>query len=323
MCDFLAQVNHQCGGSSCLGTIPASATTRCHSTSPSSLAHLTGRTLVPYRFRLPRRAQVDVPPNCAVEPMLVPDLFDIPVRYSNEYLLKTWISVPGARQCVWAPLVASVLSFPATPADDVRFQWFRNGRPHVYTLSEEDEDAPDLHIYTEALGHYSYVFYLDDARRRQVVDLMRRMRPKRPYLSVADRIAASIGSFNAIHVRRGDFLRNELTKHKITRTTSVSGEEIVANLASRMHRDDPLVICTDGASSEEIFGPIRQYFRETIFLDRYLCESAKHSRDDRSAAPERRECHGAAHPTGGQQSPSLCGHAVQHLHRADPPVTGL
>ena len=73
--------------------------------------------------------------------------------------------------------------------------------------------------------------------------------PKRPYLSVADRIAASIGSFNAIHVRRGDFLRNELTKRKITRTTSVSGEEIVANLASRMHRDDPLVICTDGASS--------------------------------------------------------------------------
>jgi len=113
-----------------------------------ALAHLTGRTLVPYRFRLPRRAQVDVPPNCAVEPMLVPDLFEIPVRYSNEYLLKTWISLPGARQCVWAPLVASVLSFPATPADDVRFQRFRNGRPHVYTLSEEDEDAPDLHIYT-------------------------------------------------------------------------------------------------------------------------------------------------------------------------------
>jgi hypothetical protein len=48
----------------------------------------------------------------------------------------------------------------------------------------------------------------------------------------------------------------------------------LANLGSRMPRDDPLVICTDGASSEEIFGPIRQYFRETIFLDRYLCETA-------------------------------------------------
>jgi hypothetical protein len=41
-----------------------------------------------------------------------------------------------------------------------------------------------------------------------------------------------------------------------------------------MHRDDPLVICTDGDSNEEIFSPIRRHFRETIFLDRYLCESA-------------------------------------------------
>jgi hypothetical protein len=238
------------------------------------LAHLTGRTLVPYRFRLPRQTSLDLPPDRAVEPMLVPELFDIPVPYSNEYLFKTWISVPGARQCVWAPVVQSVLCFPATLAtDDVQFQQFRNGRPRVYALSE-GEDALDLHIHTQALGHYSYVFYLDDARRQQVVDLMKRVRPKPPYQSVAERIAASIRSFNAIHIRRGDFLRNELTKHKITRAASVGGEEIVANLASRMHRDDTLVICTDGDSGEEIFGPIRQYFRETIFLDRYLRESA-------------------------------------------------
>ena len=61
---------------------------------------------------------------------------------------------------------------------------------------------------------------------------------------------------------------------KITRAASISGQEIVANLASRMRRDDPLVICTDGSSREEIFGPIQKYFRETIFLDRYLRESA-------------------------------------------------
>ena len=41
-----------------------------------------------------------------------------------------------------------------------------------------------------------------------------------------------------------------------------------------MRRDDPLVICTDGSLDEEIFGPIQQYFRETVFLDRYLRESA-------------------------------------------------
>ena len=60
------------------------------------LAYLTGRVLVPYRFRLPRRFPVDLPPDRVLEPMLVPDLFDIPVPYSDEYLFKTWISVPGA-----------------------------------------------------------------------------------------------------------------------------------------------------------------------------------------------------------------------------------
>ena len=238
------------------------------------LAYLTGRVLVPYRFRLPRRFPVDLPPDRVLEPMLVPDLFDIPVPYSDEYLFKTWISVPGALECAWAPVFESVFCFPATlPTDDARFRHFRNGRRYVYTFSEEQDEAPDLHINTEALGHYSYFFYLDEERRRQVVDLMKRLRPKRPYLAVADRIAASFGPFNAIHVRRGDFVSNELSRMRITRTASVSGQEIVANLASRMRRDDPLVICTDGSSREEIFGPIQQYFRETIFLDRYLRES--------------------------------------------------
>ena len=131
------------------------------------LAYLTGRVLVPYRFRLPRRFPVDLPPDRVLEPMLVPDLFDIPVPYSDEYLFKTWISVPGALQCAWAPVFESVFCFPATlPTDDARFQHFRNGRRYVYTFSEQQDEAPDLHINTQALGHYSYFFYLDEERRR-------------------------------------------------------------------------------------------------------------------------------------------------------------
>ena len=43
------------------------------------LAYLTGRLLVPYRFRLPRQSPVDARPGRVLEPLLVPDLFDIPV----------------------------------------------------------------------------------------------------------------------------------------------------------------------------------------------------------------------------------------------------
>ena len=235
------------------------------------LAHLTGRVLTPYRFRLPRRLPVDAPPDRTVEPMVVPDLFEIPVPWSDEFLFKTWISVPGAVQWNWSPVVDSVFCFPAAPpADDEDFRAFRNGRGHVYALNAEQEDASDLHIRADALAHYAHFFYLDPARRRQVVDLMRRMRPKEPYRAAADCIVDRLGAFNAIHVRRGDFLSNALTKHKITRTASVTGAEIVANLASRMDRDELLVICTDGSPQEEVFSPIRQHFRHTVFLDDFL-----------------------------------------------------
>ncbi|HXJ77686.1 MAG TPA: hypothetical protein VMS64_03300 [Candidatus Methylomirabilis sp.] len=241
-----------------------------------ALAHLTGRVLVPYRFRLPRRIPIDPQLGRVLDPLLLPDLFEIPVPWSDEYLLKTWISVPGALECAWKPVFESVLCVPATlSTDDARFPHFRNGRRYVYAFSEEEDEAPDLHITTHALGHYSYFFYLEEERRRQVVDLMRRVRPKRPYQEVADRVVASLGSFNAIHLRRDDFVGNELSKRKITRAATISGQEIVANLASRMRRDEPLVICTDGSSREELFGPIQQYFRDTIFLDRYVCENAR------------------------------------------------
>jgi hypothetical protein len=239
------------------------------------LAYLTGRVLVPYRFRLPRRIPVDEASDRVYGPLLVPDLFDIPVAWSDEYLMKTWISLPGALECSWKPVFESVLAFPtASLSEDARFQQFRNGRQYAYTFDERHEEAADLHINTVTLGHYSYFFYLDGERRRQVIDLMRRLQPKAPYLEAAERIAAGFGTFNAIHLRRGDFTRNELVREKISRAASIRGHEIVANLATRMDRNEPLVVCTDGSSREEIFGPIQKYFRETIFLHRYLQESA-------------------------------------------------
>lgn len=240
-----------------------------------ALAYLTGRELVPYRFRLPRRFLIGEQQNQVLEPMLVPQLFEIPVPWSDEYLLKTWIAVPGAVECAWQPVHESVLCVPdGPPTDDPRFLQFRNGRRFVNTFSEREHAAPDLLITAHTLGLYSYFAYLDDERRRALVDLMRRVRPKQQYLDAADRIAASLGAFNAIHIRRDDFVHNELSRKKITRAATISGQEIVANLAARMERDDPLLICTDGSSREEIFGPIQQHFRQAIFLDRYMRESS-------------------------------------------------
>ncbi len=172
------------------------------------LAYLTGRTLVPYRFRqAPPRIPVEVKPGRMPEQFLVTDLFEIPVPWCDEYLLKTWIAVPDAVECAWAPVFDSLLGFPAgIERDDERFYNFRNGRQHVHVFDARHEEAADLHVSTKTFGFYSYFFYLDDVRRREVVELMRRLRPKRPYREAADRIAVGLGPFNAIHVRRDDFL---------------------------------------------------------------------------------------------------------------------
>lgn len=240
------------------------------------LAHLTGRVLAPYRFRMPRRHPVDPDDSGMVlGPMVVPELFDIPVPWSDEHLLRTWISEPEAARWEWEPIYDSVVCLDAVPPrDDGRFGDFRNGRSHVYTIGPRYEEGRDLHITTQGLGNYSSCFYLDDERRRGVVDLMRRVRPKQQYIDAADRITAGLGSYNAIHIRRGDFVANELARRGISRAATVNGREIVSNLASRMDRDDLLVICTDGAAGEEIFGPIQQHFRHTVFLDRHIREDA-------------------------------------------------
>lgn len=240
-----------------------------------ALAYLTNRVLVPYRFRLPRTSPENLKPGRWRDSLTLPDLFEIPVPWSKECLLKTWISVDDKLDCTWQPVYESVFCFPAfLSSGSDRFQHFRNGRQYIYRLDERQNEAPDLHINTHALGNYSHFFYLDEDRHQQLIKVMKRLRPKRPYRHVSERIAAALGNFNAIHIRRGDFVRNELSKKKITRAASIGGDEIVANLASRMSCDDPLVICTDGDPREEIFGPIKNYFREVVFLDSYLRESA-------------------------------------------------
>jgi len=237
------------------------------------LAHLTRRVLVPFRFRLPRRLPTE--PGGVLEPLQIADLFEIPVAWSDEHLLKTWISAPTAVACAWKPVFESVLCpTGAPPLDDADFQAFRNGRRHVDAFTAEEQDAADLYIDTHTLGLYSYAFYLDDTRRRDVVDLMRRLRPKQPYREAADRVAASFGAFNAIHLRRGDFVTNDLSKQGFSRPAAVTGDEIVANLASRMNPDLPLVVCTDGSSDDALFAPIRRYFRRTAFLDEHFRQDA-------------------------------------------------
>lgn len=235
------------------------------------LAHLTGRTLVPYRFRMPRRHALAASAAPVWQPMLVPELFDLPVPHQAGQMMKTWLSTPGAAECHWPALYNAVFCDAARPDDDdPRFQAFRNGRRHVLGLTAAQRDAADLHISTEALAHYSHFFYLDPQRQADVVQLMRQLQPRAPYRQAIDDIVAGLGEFNALHLRRGDFLSNGLARGGFIRSTQVTGAEIVANLAPHLHRDTPLLICTDGDPDEPLFGALLQHFRQVVFLHQHL-----------------------------------------------------
>lgn len=236
------------------------------------LAHLGGRALVPYNFRLPAR----------FSPVLLQqgrdlrhcssifDLFDVPLPCTLDYVHDPQVHVPGALRCPWEHVFNSVFYFPAElPIWDGRFQDFRNHRPHAHTFDEGLRSAADLVLDVQTLGFYSHYFYLAPQRRRELIDLMRRVQPKAPYLEMADRLAAHLGPFNAIHLRRGDFLSFSFTP----RCKQVSGDEIMSNIEPLIDRRERLLICTDSSRDQEFFAPILRHYRDAVFLDRYLLDS--------------------------------------------------
>jgi SAM-dependent methyltransferase len=247
-----------------------------------ALAHLTGRVFCPYNFQLPLRSSLsglalgrDFPRFSST-----PELFEIPIPWSAEHLTDPRPHVPRAVRLAWPPVSESMFCLPATLADDhARFEDFRNQRRHVCTIDALEDDATDLQLDVHSLGFYSHFFHLDDERRGRLIDLMRRVRPGRPYRELADRFVESLGPFNAIHVRRGDFLSQGFTP----RSASVGGHEVVANLAPLMSRDQLLVISTDGsvdnAADRELFAPIRRHFRQVLFLDRCLLDEPRWRRE--------------------------------------------
>jgi len=233
-----------------------------------ALAHLTSRVLVPYRFRIPRRITTTLREAKFARPLaLIPHLFEIPVPWCDEYLEDKREPDHGGVNCVWPKLYDSIVVLsPHLPVDGAHFSAFANGRSRICTLSTQQHEAKTLHLDGDVFGLYSYLLYLPEAERKETIQLMSRVVPKQPYRRLAASIAQSFGRFSAIHLRRGDFVTTAFTP----RATSVGGEEIARNLASRLDTALPLVICSDARSTDDIFQPIQRTFRQVIFLGDHL-----------------------------------------------------
>jgi hypothetical protein len=177
---------------------------------------------------------------------------------------------PGAIRLLSNAVWDSVLRLDSTtPIDSENFRAFRYGREHVFTLTAKTGGKHDLIVDVETLGMYSCFFYGDRSVRSGLQHLLGKVRPKAPYQNFANRIASSLSPFNSIHIRRGDFRY----VGQSPRADQVTGQELVRNLASRLSRDDLLVICTDTSGERRWFAPLLSYFRNVVFLDHLILRS--------------------------------------------------
>jgi len=164
------------------------------------------------------------------------------------------------------------------------FRQFARDRQHVLLETDEIRKARVVRPFPvasdgsalENFGLYSYFFYLDPPTRSAVHALLRRMRSKDPYAELARNVSASLGRFNAVHLRRGDFKQ---TFGVTTRNRTPA--EVIRVLDESFAPDDTLLILTD-ERDDPFLRPITAHFRRAVFADHHILD---HFRDDFFALP--------------------------------------
>lgn len=243
-----------------------------------ALAHLAGRTLVPYNVR-----QLDLGHS---QPLVagqdfrrhatIFDLIDVPVDVDRRYFFSDDTHGFQARLLYEGSFIHSTFYFPESLS--LGAPWVRefvNGRSQarIFTLDAQAQAADALCIGGRTLAMYSYFLCLEPALRKRVYALLAQIDAKKPYRDLATSIAGELGTFNALHVRRGDFV----TKRFTPRSAVVTADEIIRNTANILDRHIPLVICTDDPYDDSFFAPFSQHFKELIFIDRLLVEDSAYA----------------------------------------------
>jgi len=241
------------------------------------LAHLTNRLLV-------LAGNVSPPGNIVAydgrvdnrQPSRITDLIDIPVP---------WIEADDVDMAGLATLELTDLAltqaafyFPKTlDLSSADATSFARGRVHWVTVAGEHDRVPVLRLSEEPLVRgtehhrtnlcfYSYLFYLDDETRRSVYQVLQRMTAKAPFRDLATRVARDIGSFNAVHLRRGDFK----VTYGVTTLERQPWEAIDA-MDQVFRRDEPLVILTD-ERDDPFFQEIKRAYPNHYFIDWHILD---------------------------------------------------
>ena len=136
---------------------------------------------------------------------------------------------------------------------------FANGRTRF--VRPPRSDAPVVAVHGRPLSFYSYFFFAQPALRRQLHAVIRGVRPRRPYVEVAAKIANGLRHFNALHLRRSDLTIG------IPAYAAVTPEDVAKNVASILPTDEQLVVCSEVDQADPLFDPLRARFKHLVFAN--------------------------------------------------------
>lgn len=225
----------------------------------AGIAFLTGRRLsLPFEEPIGPAPRSSIPEAERGRPARVLDLLELPVEFVPA---EEWASLQETRTDIveWPDLRHCVCVCEGdVETTDAQLIDFANGRTRF--VRPPASDAPVVAISGRPLSFYSYFFFARPALRRQLHAVIRGVRPRRPYVELAAKIAAGFGHFNALHLRRSDLTVG------IPAYGDVTPAEVATTVGSIFPSDELLVICSEVAGSDPLFDPLRERFRNIMFV---------------------------------------------------------
>lgn len=226
----------------------------------TGLAFLAGRRLsMPFERPIPPAPRSSIADHQRGRGATILDLFELPVDIVHP---DEWTTIESRARDVleWEEITGAVLVCDGdVDLGDPQLRDFANGRTRF--LRPPTGDAPIVQIDGRLLSFYSYFFFAEPARRRQLHAVLRGVRPRRPYVELAAALAGELGTYQAAHIRRSDLTVG------IAAYGEVTPHDVATNLAAILDVRQPLVVCSEVDASDEFFDPLRSRFADLRFAN--------------------------------------------------------
>jgi len=210
----------------------------------------------------------------------VTDLIELPVPWSEAGEVD--LSLLPSQELADRKLMDSMFYLPGTvDIGSADAHSFARGRSRWLCETETMAQLPVLRVSEDLvssgpasgpaikrcnLGFYSYFFYFDNETRRSAYQVLQRMQARKPYADLAKQVAADLGTFNAVHMRRGDF--------KVTYGVTVLDRqpwEAIDAMEKHFSRNERLLICTD-ERDDPFFDELKSTWTDHVFIDHHILD---------------------------------------------------